>query len=253
MPVPGAFWSRWFYQVLHLGFARMRNTLHCLPQTWHFKTSEFRRDRNTKYAIVTRRPIHSYAKWYSFYLNESITTVLLYVIPHNCSEMHRNVAIPDYRSLVTQTSGMDICQIGYDICELDSLRGLGIDIIGRVQFDNQDWFSISNHVNKQPSGCWHLTFDCFLNLDMRDDTNAKFLLLHVQTAYMIKKMRGDCLATWLIMLGFMDLGWPRVCRRSTSVLLHSVIAHTPTGHVDPRGAFVADLMSWSGAPFTNMA
>ena len=25
--------------------------------------------------------------------------------------MHRNVAIPDYRSLVTQTPGMDICQI----------------------------------------------------------------------------------------------------------------------------------------------
>ena len=40
-----------------------------------------------------------------------------------------------------------------------------------------------NHVNKQPSGCWHLTFDCFLNLDMRDDTNTKFLLLRVQTAY----------------------------------------------------------------------
>ena len=31
-------------------------------------------------------------------------------------------------------------------------------------------------------------------------------------------MRGDCWGTWLIMLGFMDLGWPRVCRRSTSVL-----------------------------------
>ena len=65
-----------------------------------------------------------------------------HVIPHNCSEMHRNVAIPDYRSLVTQTSGMDICQIGYDICEFDSLRGLGIDIIGRVHFDNRDRFAI---------------------------------------------------------------------------------------------------------------
>ena len=31
-------------------------------------------------------------------------------------------------------------------------------------------------------------------------------------------MRGDCWGTWLIMLGFMDLGWPRVCRRSTAVL-----------------------------------
>ena len=70
------------------------------------------------------------------------------------------LAIPDYRSLFTQTSGMDICQIEHDICEFDSLRGLGIDIIGRVHVDNQDFFismdSIgkeTNHVNKQPSGC----------------------------------------------------------------------------------------------------
>ena len=28
----------------------------------HFKTSEFRRDRNAKYAIVTRRLIHSFAE-----------------------------------------------------------------------------------------------------------------------------------------------------------------------------------------------
>ena len=37
---------------------------------------------------------------------------------------------------------MDICQIGYDICEFDSLRGLGIDVIGRVHFDNRDRFAI---------------------------------------------------------------------------------------------------------------
>ena len=61
-------------------------------------------------------------------------------------------------------------------------------------------------------------FDSFLNLDMGDDTNTKLLLLHVQTTYMTSKMRGDCWGTWLIMLGFMDLGWPRVCRRPTSVL-----------------------------------
>ena len=49
--------------LLHPGITRMRNTLHCLyRQAWHFKTSEFHRDRNKKYAIVTRRPIHSYAK-----------------------------------------------------------------------------------------------------------------------------------------------------------------------------------------------
>ena len=105
------------------------------------------------------------------------------------SEMHRNVAIPDYCSLVTQTSGMDICQIGYDICEFDSLRGLGIDIIGRVHFDNLDRFAIwMGSIGKvtepcqQTSGCWHLTmltFDSFLNLDMGDDTNTKFLLLFI--------------------------------------------------------------------------
>ena len=132
-------------------------------QAWHFKTSEFHHDRNAKYAIVSRRPIHSYAKYCSFYLNESFTTVLLHVIPHNCSEMYRNVAIPDYRLLVTQTSVMDICQIGYDICEFDSLRGLGIDIIGRVHFDNRDRFAIwMGSIGKATEPCqqtWLLTPD----------------------------------------------------------------------------------------------
>ena len=75
--------------------------------------------------------------------------------------MHRNPAIPDYGSLVTQTSGMDICQIGYDICEFDSLRGIGIDIIGRVHLIIEiDFLYLravlerrSNHVNEKPSGC----------------------------------------------------------------------------------------------------
>ena len=121
---------------------------------------------------------------------------------------------------------MDICQIGYVICEFDSLRGWGIDIIGRVHFDNRDRFAIwmgsigkATEPCQQTIGCLHLTFDSFLNLDMGDDKNTKFLLLRVQTTYMTYKMRGDCWRTWLIMLGFMDLGWPRVCRRSTSVLL----------------------------------
>ena len=97
--------------------------------------------------------------------------MLLHVIPHNCSEMHRNVAIPDYPSLVTQTSGMDICQIGYDICEFDSLRGLGIDIIGRVHFDNRDRFSISmGSIGKAIEPCqqtteWLLTSDFWLFLE----------------------------------------------------------------------------------------
>ena len=86
---------------------------------------------------------------------------------------------------------MDICQIGYGICEFDSLRGLGIDIIGGVHFDNRDRFAIwvgsigkATEPCQQTSGFWHLTFDSFLNLDMGDDTNAKFLLLRVQTTYM---------------------------------------------------------------------
>ena len=79
--------------------------------------------------------------------------------------MHRNVAIPDYRSLFTQPSGMHICQIGYDICEFDSLRVLGIDIIGRVHFDNRDRFSISmGNIGKATEPCqqtteWLLTSD----------------------------------------------------------------------------------------------
>ena len=118
--------------------------------------------------------------------------MLLHVIPHNCSEMHCNIAIPDYRSLFTQTSGMDICQIEHDICEFDSLRGLGIDIIGRVHFENRDRFSISlGSVGKATEPCqqttkWLLTSDSWqsLDLDMGDDTNMKFLLLRVQTTYM---------------------------------------------------------------------
>ena len=140
--------------------------------------------------------------------------------------MRRNVAVPDYRSFVTQTSGTDICQIGYDICKFDRLRGLGIVIIGRLHFDNRDRFAIwMGSVGKATEPCqptsdyWHMTFDSFLNLDMGDDTNTKFLLLRVQTTYMTLKLRGDWWGTWLIILGFMDLGWPRVCRRSTSVLV----------------------------------
>ena len=151
--------------------------------------------------------------------------MLLHVIPHDCSEMHRDVAIPDYRSLVTQTSGMDICQIGYDICEFDSLRGLGIDIIGKVYFDNRHTVDFPygcailerrpNHVNKRVvADIWLLTvswtltwemirirnFYCFVYNNIYDLENERWLL-------------GD-----IIMLGFMDLGWPRVCWRSTSVL-----------------------------------
>ena len=78
--------------------------------------------------------------------------------------MHRNVAIPDYRSLVTQTSGTDICQIWYDICEFYSLRGLRIDIIGREHLDNRDRFAIwMGSIGKATEPClrneWLLTSD----------------------------------------------------------------------------------------------
>ena len=73
--------------------------------------------------------------------------------PNNCSEMHQNVARPDYCSLVTQISGMDICQIGYDICQFDSLRGLGTILILIIEIDLlYGWAVLErrlNHVNKR--------------------------------------------------------------------------------------------------------
>ena len=42
-----------------------------------------------------------------------------------------------------QTSVTNICEIGNDICDFDSLRGIRIDTIGRVHFDNRDKIFIS--------------------------------------------------------------------------------------------------------------
>ena len=132
---------------------------------------------------------------------------------------------------------MDICQIGYDICKFDSLRGLGIDIIGGVHFDNRDRFAIwmgsigkATEPCQQTSGCWHLTFDSFLNLDMagRWYEYEIFIASYTDNIYDLENERwmlwgggggGGGGGAWLIMLRFMDLGWPRVYRRSTSVLL----------------------------------
>ena len=152
-------------------------------------------------------------------------TVLLHVIPHNCSEMHRNVAIPDYRSLVTQTSWMDVCQIGYDICEFDSLRGLGINIIGRVHFDNQDRFSISmGSIGKAIEPCqqtteWLLTSDFWLFLEPWYARWYEYEIFIFQCFKKKKKIFKswqvyDWLAKWLIMSGYMDLRRPRVYRCS---------------------------------------
>ena len=136
--------------------------------------------------------------------------------------MHRNVAIPDYHSLVTQTSGMDICQIGYDICEFDSLRGLGINIIGRAHFDNRDRFAIwmgsigkATEPCQQTSGIWLLTVSWTLTWDMIRIRNF-YCFVYIQHIWLRKW--EVIVGGWLIMLGLMDLGWPRVCRRPTSVL-----------------------------------
>ena len=90
--------------------------------------------------------------------------------------MHRNVAISDYRSPVTSHRNirMDICQIGYDICEFDSLRGLGIVIIGSLHFDNEidllyGWAVLErrpNHVKRVVADIWLLTVSWTLTWEM---------------------------------------------------------------------------------------
>ena len=65
---------------------------------------------------------------------------------------------------------------------------------------------------------WLLTVSWTLTCEMIQIRNF-YCFVYRQHIYMTWEMRGDCLATSLIMLGFMDLGWPRVCRRPTSVLL----------------------------------
>ena len=113
--------------------------------------------------------------------------------------MHRNATIPDYRSLFTQTSGMNICQIGYDICVFDRLRGLGIDIIGRIHFDNRDRFSISmGCIGKATEPCqqtaeWLLTSDFWLFLGPWHARwyEYEMLLLRVQTTYLIYDLENE--------------------------------------------------------------
>ena len=54
-----------------------------------------------------------------------------------------------------------------------------------------------------------------------------YRFMYRQHVYDLEKRRGYCLIKWLIMLGFMDLRGPRVCRWSTpvlSIMLHE--AHT---------------------------
>ena len=130
---------------------------------------------------------------------------------------------------------MDICQIGYDICEFDSLRGLGIDVIGRVHFDNRDRFAIwmgSIGDRTMSTNEWLLTSDFWQFLEPWHGRWCEYEIFIASCTDNIYDLENErwLLGTWLIMLGFMDLGWPRVYRRSTSVLLllssSSVIVRT---------------------------
>ena len=56
-----------------------------------------------------------------------------------------------------------------------------------------------------------------------------FIASCTDNIYDLENERDDCWGTWLIMLGFMDLGWPRVCRRSTSVLWELRYHHSNWG------------------------
>ena len=118
---------------------------------------------------------------------------------------------------------MDICQIGYDICEFDSLRGLGIDVIGRVHFDNRDRFAIwmgSIGDRTMSTNEWLLTSDFWQFLEPWHGRWCEYEIFIASCTDNIYDLENErwLLGTWLIMLGFMDLGWPRVYRRSTSVL-----------------------------------
>ena len=53
-----------------------------------------------------------------------------------------------------------------------------------------------------------------------------YSFMYREHVYDLEKRRADYLMKWLIMLGFMDLRGPMVCRRSASVLYESVIAQT---------------------------
>ena len=66
-----------------------------------------------------------------------------------------------------------------------------------------------NHEYQQPASMW-LTSGFDSSFDIGDDTNTKSWLMCVQTTFPTKKRRG--LATWLIMLGFMDLRQPKASR-----------------------------------------
>ena len=84
----------------------------------------------------------------------------LRVITHNCSEMHRIVAIPIIvHSSLTTTLRTDICQIGYVISEFKTVQGakksiLSIEYVSIIEIDFLYRWAIlerrPNHVYQQP-------------------------------------------------------------------------------------------------------
>ena len=110
---------------------------------------------------------------------------LLHVIPQNCAEMHRVVAIPITNHSLLQIPGMHICRIGYDVCELCSLRAtksiLWIEYVSTIEI-------------------------CSIQ--------------HIRLRWKAMWLFGE--VVWLIMLVIMDLRRPRVCMRSSSTLFRNV-------------------------------
>ena len=100
-----------------------------------------------------------------------------------------------------------------------------IEYVSIIEIDFLYRWAISerrpNHVYQQPTQqvtdiC--LTVPSSWTSEMIRIRNL-YSFVYRQHVFDLEKRRGDCLMKWLIMLRFMDLRGPRVCRRSTSVLL----------------------------------
>ena len=73
-----------------------------------------------------------------------------------------------------------------------------------------------------------------------------YRFMYRQHVYHLEKRRGDCLMKWLIMLGFMDLRGPRVCRRSTPVLFFLWCAMNLYLYLIGILGWVIPLCRWTG-------
>ena len=158
--------------------------------------------------------------------------LLLHVITPNCSEMHWILGIPIIAHSLLQPLRTDICQIGYVVCEYMTVWGaqkllLSIEYVSIIEIDFlYRWAILERRTNMyinnqwQPTQqvtCIYLTVPSSLTSEiiwLRD----LYRFMYRQHVYDLEIRRGDCLMKWLIMLGFMDVRGPRVCRRSMPVL-----------------------------------